>query len=165
MNKIYALKYSVRQGALVPVSELATHVKKSSRTGLIKKLIPSVIINTLLLGYSITSLASVVRYDIPYQTIRDFAENKGQFTPGSMNIPIYSKTGAVIGYLNNVPMPDFSSANHQSAVATLVSPQYIVSVKHNGGYQSVSFGDGENGYRLVDRNNQPGRDFHAPTFK
>ncbi|VDZ79392.1 hemoglobin protease [Salmonella bongori] len=28
MNKIYALKYSVRQGALVPVSELATHVKK-----------------------------------------------------------------------------------------------------------------------------------------
>ncbi|EAX2552806.1 hypothetical protein AIR90_23100, partial [Salmonella enterica] len=38
MNKIYALKYSVRQGALVPVSELATHIKKSSRTrtGLIK---------------------------------------------------------------------------------------------------------------------------------
>ncbi|EDX9923272.1 autotransporter outer membrane beta-barrel domain-containing protein [Salmonella enterica] len=162
MNKIYALKYSVRQGALVPVSELATHAKKSSRTGLIKKLIPSVIINTLLLGYSVTSLASVVRYDIPYQTIRDFAENKGQFTPGSMNIPVYSKTGTVIGYLNNAPMPDFSSANHQSAVATLVSPQYIVSVKHNGGYQSVSFGDGENGYRLVDRNNQPGRDFHAP---
>ncbi|HAV0410704.1 TPA: autotransporter outer membrane beta-barrel domain-containing protein [Salmonella enterica] len=164
MNKIYALKYSVRQGALVPVSELATHVKKSSctRTGLIKKLIPSVIINTLLLGYSISSLASVVRYDIPYQTIRDFAENKGQFTPGSMNIPVYNKAGAVIGYLNNAPMPDFSSANHQSAVATLVSPQYIVSVKHNGGYQSVSFGDGENGYRLVDRNNQPGRDFHAP---
>ncbi|EKQ9660216.1 TPA: hypothetical protein G9G42_001577, partial [Salmonella enterica subsp. arizonae serovar 41:z4,z23:-] len=29
MNKIYALKYSVRQGALVPVSELATHAKKS----------------------------------------------------------------------------------------------------------------------------------------
>ncbi|ENY9399713.1 ESPR domain-containing protein [Salmonella enterica] len=38
MNKIYALKYSVRQGALVPVSELATHAKKSSRTGLIKNL-------------------------------------------------------------------------------------------------------------------------------
>lgn len=55
MNKIYALKYSVRQGALVPVSELATHIKKSSRTrtGLIKQLIPSVIINTLLLGYSL----------------------------------------------------------------------------------------------------------------
>ncbi len=162
MNKIYALKYSVRQGALVPVSELATHVKKSSRTGLIKKIIPSLLINTILLGYSLSSLASVVRYDLPYQTIRDFSENKGQFTPGSLNIPIYNKTDAIIGYLNKAPMPDFSSANHQSAVATLVSPQYIVSVKHNGGYQSVSFGDGENKYRLVDRNNQPGRDFHAP---
>lgn len=162
MNKIYALKYSVRQGALVPVSELATHVKKSSRTGLIKKIIPSLLINTILLGYSVSSLASVVRYDLPYQTIRDFSENKGQFTPGSLNIPIYNKTDAIIGYLNKAPMPDFSSANHQSAVATLVSPQYIVSVKHNGGYQSVSFGDGENKYRLVDRNNQPGRDFHAP---
>lgn len=96
MNKIYALKYSVRQGALVPVSELATHVKKSSRTGLIKKLIPSVIINTLLLGYSITSLASVVRYDIPYQTIRDFAENKGQFTPGSMNILFTAKQARLL---------------------------------------------------------------------
>ncbi|EBG0214154.1 autotransporter outer membrane beta-barrel domain-containing protein [Salmonella enterica subsp. enterica serovar Louisiana] len=162
MNKIYALKYSVRQGALVPVSELATHVKKSSRTGLIKKIIPSLLINTILLGYSVSSLASVVRYDLPYQTIRDFSENKGQFTPGSLNIPIYNKTDAIIGYLNKAPMPDFSSANHQSAVATLVSPQYIVSVKHNGGYQSVSFGDGENKYRLVDRNNQPGRDFHTP---
>ncbi|EOX8431713.1 S6 family peptidase [Salmonella bongori] len=162
MNKIYALKYSVRQGALVPVSELATHVKKSSRTSLIKKIIPSLLINTILLGYSVSSLASVVRYDLPYQTIRDFSENKGQFTPGSLNIPIYNKTDAIIGYLNKAPMPDFSSANHQSAVATLVSPQYIVSVKHNGGYQSVSFGDGENKYRLVDRNNQPGRDFHAP---
>ncbi|EDP8670149.1 autotransporter outer membrane beta-barrel domain-containing protein [Salmonella bongori] len=162
MNKIYALKYSVRQGALVPVSELATHVKKSSRTGLIKKIVPTLLINTILLGYSLSSLASVVRYDLPYQTIRDFSENKGQFTPGSLNIPIYNKTDAIIGYLNKAPMPDFSSANHQSAVATLVSPQYIVSVKHNGGYQSVSFGDGENKYRLVDRNNQPGRDFHAP---
>ncbi|ECG1191706.1 autotransporter outer membrane beta-barrel domain-containing protein [Salmonella bongori] len=162
MNKIYALKYSVRQGALVPVSELAIHVKKSSRTGLIKKIIPSLLINTILLGYSLSSLASVVRYDLPYQTIRDFSENKGQFTPGSLNIPIYNKTDAIVGYLNKAPMPDFSSANHQSAVATLVSPQYIVSVKHNGGYQSVSFGDGENKYRLVDRNNQPGRDFHAP---
>ncbi|EBB7505112.1 hypothetical protein FHE25_25530, partial [Salmonella enterica] len=36
--------------------------------------------------------------------------------------------------------PDFSSVNAGSAVATLISPQYIASVKHNGGYQGVSFG-------------------------
>ncbi|ENY3562576.1 S6 family peptidase, partial [Escherichia coli O54:H45] len=56
---------------------------------------------------------------------------------------------------------DFSSVN-SNGVATLVSPQYIVSVKHNGGYQSVSFGNGKNTYSLVDRNNHSSVDFHAP---
>ncbi len=35
-------------------------------------------------------------------------------------------------------------------------------MKHNGGYQNVSFGDGENRYNIVDRNNSPSLDFHAP---
>ncbi|HCQ2958352.1 TPA: hemoglobin-binding protease autotransporter Hbp, partial [Escherichia coli] len=34
--------------------------------------------------------------------------------------------------------------------------------KHNGGYTNVSFGDGENRYNIVDRNNAPSLDFHAP---
>ncbi|EFH3978256.1 hemoglobin-binding protease autotransporter Hbp, partial [Escherichia coli] len=33
---------------------------------------------------------------------------------------------------------------------------------HNGGYTNVSFGDGENRYNIVDRNNAPSLDFHAP---
>lgn len=47
-------------------------------------------------------------------------------------------------------------------MATLINPQYIASVKHNGGYTNVSFGDGENRYNIVDRNNAPSLDFHAP---
>lgn len=33
-------------------------------------------------------------------------------------------------------MPDFKSVD-RSGIATLVNPQYVVSVKHNVGYQSV----------------------------
>ncbi|ECG8591600.1 autotransporter outer membrane beta-barrel domain-containing protein [Salmonella enterica subsp. salamae] len=161
MNKIYALKYSAGQGGYVPVSELTTHIKKSSRTGTSRKIISS-LITTALLSYSSSLLASVVSNVVPYQTYRDFAENKGQFTPGMADIPIYDKTGNVAGWLNKAPMPDFSSADHSSAVATLVSPQYIVSVKHNGGYQNVSFGNSQNTYRIVDRNNHSSLDFHAP---
>ncbi|ENE7486978.1 autotransporter outer membrane beta-barrel domain-containing protein, partial [Escherichia albertii] len=47
-------------------------------------------------------------------------------------------------------------------MATLINPQYVVSVKHNRGYQRVSFGDAQNYYHIVDRNNQSDRDFHAP---
>lgn len=59
-------------------------------------------------------------------------------------------------------MPDFSSVDSGIGVATLIDPQYIVSVKHNGGYQGVSFGDGGNYYSIVDRNNASSLDFHAP---
>ncbi len=59
-------------------------------------------------------------------------------------------------------MPDFSAVDSEIGVATLINPQYIASVKHNGGYTNVSFGDGENRYNIVDRNNAPSLDFHAP---
>lgn len=61
-------------------------------------------------------------------------------------------------------MPDFSSVNVKSnpGVATLINPQYVASVKHNRGYKNVSFGDGENRYNIVDRNEHGSQDFHAP---
>ena len=37
--------------------------------------------------------ASMVRNDVDYQFFRDFAENKGQFTVGSSNIPVFNKQG------------------------------------------------------------------------
>ncbi|EOT8213667.1 S6 family peptidase [Escherichia albertii] len=33
----------------------------------------------------------MVRGDIPYQTYRDFAKNKGQFHAGATNIPIFNQ--------------------------------------------------------------------------
>ncbi|MDC4397063.1 peptidase S6, partial [Acinetobacter baumannii] len=111
--------------------------------------------------YPQISQAGIVRSDIAYQIYRDFAENKGLFVPGATDIPVYDKDGKLVGRLDKAPMADFRSVS-SNGVATLVSPQYIVSVKHNGGYQSVSFGNGKNTYSLVDRNNHSSVDFHAP---
>lgn len=84
------------------------------------------------------------------------------FRPGATNIAIYNKQGELVGTLEKAAMPDFSSVNSGSGVATLINPQYIASVKHNGGYTNVSFGYGESRYNIVDRNNAPSLDFHAP---
>ncbi|SMB80602.1 outer membrane autotransporter barrel domain-containing protein [Pasteurella testudinis DSM 23072] len=115
------------------------------------------------------ALASVVRSDIPYQTYRDFGENKGQFVVGATNLPIYGKNGELIGTLDKAPMVDFSSAS-TDGVGTLVAPQYSGSVKHNTGYGSLRFGGTGNNpdylrhtYLMVDRNNTENNfDYHAP---
>ncbi|URL07417.1 autotransporter outer membrane beta-barrel domain-containing protein [Avibacterium sp. 21-595] len=119
--------------------------------------------------------ASVVRSDIDYQYFRDFAENKGKFIVGASNIAIFNKEGQEIGVMmKDIPMPDLRTATRNLGVATLIAPQYITSVAHNGGYQSVQFG-GEDvnpdshhyTYSLVDRNNYPSgealhKDYHVP---
>ncbi|EGM1627548.1 fimbrial protein [Salmonella enterica] len=120
-----------------------------------------VILSSVVFMTPVISNASTTRGDIPYQTYRDFAENKGQFSAGATNVPVFDKNGNLVDNLNKAPMIDFSSVD-VGGIATLVNPQYVISVKHNGGYQSVRFGDGQNVYHLVDRNDQPGRDFHAP---
>lgn len=114
--------------------------------------------------------ASMVRSDVNYQYFRDFAENKGQFHVGASNVPIFNKQGNYIGtVLPNVPMADFSVISRQDGVATLFHPQYVTSVKHNTGYGKIQFGaDGQNpdnhyfDYLIVDRNNHPDFDIHAP---
>ena len=114
--------------------------------------------------------ASMVRNDVDYQFFRDFAENKGQFTVGSSNIPVFNKQGQKIAtVLPNLPMPDLHVANRVSGIATLFNPQYIASVKHNSGYGSVQFGDSGNNsdshyfnYLITERNNHSRLDFHAP---
>ncbi|MDJ7444041.1 autotransporter outer membrane beta-barrel domain-containing protein [Salmonella enterica] len=126
-----------------------------------KKNLQSVVLLALLYSNSPLVYASSVSSEIPYQTYRDFAENKGEFSPGARDIHVYKKDGSVAGELNKAQMPDFSSIN-TTAIATLISPQYIASVKHNGGYQGVSFGNNQNYYRIVDRNNHPLQDFHTP---
>ncbi|EKS1136580.1 autotransporter outer membrane beta-barrel domain-containing protein, partial [Escherichia coli] len=141
------------------VSELASKATKKISRKLNKIILTTVSVTCL--SYPVISLAGIVRADISYQLFRDFAENKGLFVPGATDIPVYDKDGKLVGRLDKAPMADFSSVS-TSGVATLVSPQYLVSVKHNSGYQSVSFGDGKNTYTIVNRNDHPSTDFHAP---
>ncbi|MDH2999950.1 hypothetical protein A1D23_07595 [Chelonobacter oris] len=116
------------------------------------------------------SVASVVRADIPYQTYRDFGENKGQFVPNATNLPIFDKKGNLVGTLDKAPMIDFSAVS-TNGVGTLTNPQYAGSVKHNSGYSSLHFGGSGNNpdylrhtYLMVDRNNHNSLDYHIPRY-
>lgn len=105
-------------------------------------------------------LAGTTASFIDYQHYRDFAENKGQYQSGAINISVPRKDGSLITVA--VPVPDFSSAD-SIGVGTLIDPSYIASVKHNKGYTSVTYGGEVGGtYKLIDRNEHSSVDFHAP---
>lgn len=112
----------------------------------------------LLPGGIFTTPASLVSQSIHYQTFRDFATNNGVFLPGTKNIKIKDKAGNLVGLLNKAPMPDFSNVN-STGIATLIYPQYAVSVHHNFTelFSNLYFGGGL--YHVVDRNNIPDKDF------
>ncbi|AKR78875.2 MULTISPECIES: S6 family peptidase [Edwardsiella] len=158
MNRIYSLRYSTVARGFIAVPEFARKCvcQIAGRSPLNAALLLS------LLGSSSLVEASIVSSNIGYQQYRDFAENKGAFKPGATNISIYNKKGEQIATLNKTPMLDFSSVDSGIGVATLINPQYIVSVKHNSGYQTVGFGNGENQYNIVARNEHDSIDFHAP---
>ncbi|EGS5037627.1 TPA: S6 family peptidase [Escherichia coli] len=161
MNRVYSLRYSAVARGFIAVSEFAR--KCTCRVAGKKYLkAAALLLSPLLL--SSPAGASIVSAEIDYQIFRDFAENKGAFRPGATDIAIYNKQGELVGTLNKAAMPDFSPVNVKSnpGVATLINPQYVASVKHNGGYKNVSFGDGENRYNIVDRNEHGSQDFHAP---
>ncbi|EHH6062823.1 autotransporter outer membrane beta-barrel domain-containing protein [Escherichia coli] len=155
MNKIYSLKYSHITGGLVAVSELAK--KSTIKTG--KK----IIIATMLVVSS-PALSSTVSAEIPYQTFRDFAENKGVFIPGTTNINITNKSGATVGSLQD-PMIDFSSVSKQGSI-TLISPGFAVSAKHGGlsEMKNASFGYEKNNYNITGKNIHSSLDFSLFRF-
>lgn len=128
------------------------------------------------LGIASQAWAGHTYFGIDYQYYRDFAENKGKFTVGAKNIEVYNKNGNLVGTsMTKAPMIDFSVVS-RNGVAALVGDQYIVSVAHNGGYNSVDFGaEGPNPdqhrftYQIVKRNNyKPDKDnpyhgdYHMP---
>lgn len=102
----------------------------------------------------------IVCFDIVYQIYCDFVENKGFFVSGVNDILVYDKDGKFVGRLGKVLMVDFSSVS-LNGVVMFVLFQYIVSVKYNGGYWSVSFGNGKNIYFFVDCNNYFFIDFYV----
>ena len=121
---------------------------------------PKFIAAFVALNLSPMVFAGQVYSGVDYQYFRDFAENKGKFTPGAQNIAVVNKKGESIGtMMQNAPMMDFSVVS-RNGVAALVGDQYIVSVAHNVGYRSVDFGmEGSNpdqhrfAYNIVKRNN------------
>ena len=121
---------------------------------------PKFIAAFVALNLSPMVFAGQVYSGVDYQYFRDFAENKGKFTPGAQNIEVVNKKGESIGtMMQNAPMMDFSVVS-RNGVAALVGDQYIVSVAHNVGYRNVDFGmEGSNpdqhrfGYNIVKRNN------------
>ncbi|ELC8117897.1 autotransporter outer membrane beta-barrel domain-containing protein [Escherichia coli] len=163
MNKIYSLRKNDRD-ELVVAPETAGCRKRGMRKGCSGKSYYRRLLLAMLMAGVFSSLAeaSVVGTLLPWQTYRDFAENKGAFYVGAVNVPLYDKDGGLSGYLDRAPMVDFSAVDQQLGVATLVSPQYVVGVKHNGSYTTVRFGYGDDTeYRIVDRN-EHWRDFHTP---
>ena len=121
---------------------------------------PKFIAAFVALNLSPLAFAGQVYSGVDYQYFRDFAENKGKFTPGAQNIAVVNKKGESIGtMMQNAPMMDFSVVS-RNGVAALVGDQYIVSVAHNVGYGNVDFGmEGRNpdqhrfSYSIVKRNN------------
>ncbi|MCV6811558.1 S6 family peptidase, partial [Achromobacter ruhlandii] len=163
MNKIYALKKNARQ-QVVPVAEIRRGVKKTSRSRRQRKALALCGVSILACMLAPLPLhASIVGTDLPYQTYRDFSENKGAFQPGATNITLYDKTGVPYAALDRAPMIDFSGVD-QKAIATLISPQYVVSVSHNTAYGSVNFGYPDDTLYLFSNRNNDGytRDFHSP---
>ncbi|HFB3932899.1 TPA: autotransporter domain-containing protein [Neisseria gonorrhoeae] len=117
---------------------------------------------SIFLAYALTpySEAALVRDDVDYQIFRDFAENKGKFFVGATDLSVKNKQGQNIGNaLSNVPMIDFSVADVNKRIATVVDPQYAVSVKHAKAevhtfyYGQYNVADKENEYRVVEQNN------------
>ncbi|MDG6882527.1 Adhesion and penetration protein autotransporter precursor [Phocoenobacter uteri] len=103
------------------------------------KLKPTFIALVITQVLSQQAYSSEVNANIPYQYFRDFAENMGAFNVGASNVPIYNNQGKHIGTMlkNNAPMIDFSS-NSLKGNATLIDPQYVVSVSHNRTYLTKS---------------------------
>lgn len=80
---------------------------------------------SIFLAYALTpySEAALVRDDVDYQIFRDFAENKGKFFVGATDLSVKNKRGQNIGNaLSNVPMIDFSVADVNKRIATVVIP-------------------------------------------
>lgn len=117
----------------------------------------------LLLYFAILTVVAqgaTVTDDVDYQLYRDFATNRGKFKVGNKDVVVPRKTGE--NYKLDFAIPDFSSTDG-SGVGTLIDPSYVAGVKHNRGYIGVQYGQGAgHTYKLVDRNEHPDLDQHAP---
>lgn len=158
MNKVLYLNYSTERERSKAGSGSFSNVKKAGSIPLSIR-IALYIFAVIIINICNYSYASLVRDNIPYQTFRDFAENKGPFFAGANNITIKNKKGVQVERLDKAPMPDFSSVDGEKGVATVISPQYAVSVKHNSSwhFDNLYFANGH--YKMVSKDDSPAADF------
>ncbi|MFU2317187.1 S6 family peptidase [Rahnella sp. PCH160] len=97
-----------------------------------KKLLASLILT----GQINPAYSALIRDDISVQVYRDFGENRGPFTPGATNIPIYHLDGSLSGIIN--VMPDFSASN-DGGFQTLIDPQVTATAGHVDYTSEASF--------------------------
>ena len=68
----------------------------------------------LTVAYALTPYteAALVRNDVDYQIFRDFAENKGTFSVGAINVLVKDKNNKDLGSAlpNGIPMIDISES-------------------------------------------------------
>ncbi|HDS9358575.1 TPA: hypothetical protein QH850_001083 [Enterobacter chengduensis] len=96
------------------------------------------IISSLFFAGQINNVsAALMRDDISVQVYRDYAENRGVFTPGAINVPVYHIDGSISGTLNLIP--DFSS-NADGGFSTLISAQVAPSATHVSYTNNLTFG-------------------------
>ena len=82
--------------------------------------------------------AGIIRHDVDMQEYRDFAENRGKYKPGEVNIPVYRLDGTFDGYLET-SMPDLAAISSKGD-QTIVSPTFIIGAKHVGYGYEMTFG-------------------------
>ncbi|WP_157395093.1 S6 family peptidase, partial [Ursidibacter arcticus] len=167
MNRIFKVIKNAC-GQYVVASEFA---KQSGKNKALKLLLP-------LATFSTMASASIVSDIVPYEEYRNFAENKGKYTVGATDIPIYDKNNILLGNLFpdarnqdweliKIPMPDFSPSHSITyrgrtgqgmlGVSSLVHPQYVTTVQHNEiqSADKLEFGDifsttkRENNYQYI----------------
>ena len=119
---------------------------------MVKKILAVFVCNVLI---ATNINASIMRHDINVQDYRDFGENLGKYTPGSINVPVYRKSGVLDDVLP-FSLPDFGMVISRG-FATLVSPSYLATARHNRNisYREITFGNGAKfaaKYLVVNRN-------------
>ncbi|WMY73546.1 S6 family peptidase [Buttiauxella selenatireducens] len=98
-----------------------------------KKLLASLIFA----GQIDPAAAALMRDDIDVQVYRDFGENRGAFSAGATNIPVYHTDGSLSGIIN--VMPDFS-ASVDGGFSTLINSQVTATATHVPYNDNISFG-------------------------
>lgn len=87
-----------------------------------------------------SAFGGLMSNDFDFQIYRDFAENKGIFSVGSTNIPIYNKNGDYVGVIERVMNFDSVPDAHWGEGALVGGPNFTATAAHEHGNGTLTFG-------------------------